>query len=254
MARRKIIAGNWKMNTNAEIAQELVSDIVSEYKSNTPEGVKLVLIPPATFIQGALQQTNDFDHLTVGAQNCSTYKSGAYTGEIAAEMIASLGANYVLVGHSERREYFGETNHQLAEKVNRCLENQLVPVYCCGESLEERKGGTYQKVIEDQIVTALFHLSAIELTHVVIAYEPIWAIGTGETASPAQAQEVHQFIRTLIAESYDQETADEISILYGGSMKPANAKELLAQEDIDGGLIGGASLKANDFLTIAHSY
>ena len=193
---------------------------------------------------------------TVGlaAENCASHKSGAFTGEVSAAMVASTGAQYVILGHSERREYFAETNDMLKEKVDLALENGLKVIFCCGESLEQRENGTFKQVISDEISQSLFHLSAEQMASIVIAYEPIWAIGTGKTATSDQAQEIHAFIRGLLADKYGAQVADDTTILYGGSCKPSNAPELFAKPDIDGGLIGGASLKADDFIGIALSF
>jgi triosephosphate isomerase len=189
----------------------------------------------------------------VGVQNISEYKRGAYTGEVSAEMIQSMNIPYVIIGHSERRSYFHESDDILASKIDRVLYHNLIPIFCCGESLDARKAGNHFDVVKAQLEDGLFHLSKEEIGKVVIAYEPVWAIGTGETASKEQAQEMHRFIRKLIVAKYNQEIADEISLLYGGSVKPGNAEEIFAQPDVDGGLIGGASLKAEDFLAIVNA-
>jgi triosephosphate isomerase len=246
--RKKIVAGNWKMNLNRSEATELINNI-SEHLLDDIQDRHIWIFPPFPFLTDAVRKTAGTP-IKVGAQNCSMYTSGAYTGEVAADMIASCDAELVLVGHSERRQYFNESNLVLTEKINQALSNNLCPVYCVGETLEERQGGKVEEVIEKQLVQALYHLSADKLQQVVIAYEPVWAIGTGETATPDQAQEVHAFIRKVLAGQYGEDVANEISILYGGSVKPANAEELFAMNDIDGGLIGGASLKASDFIAI----
>jgi triosephosphate isomerase len=189
----------------------------------------------------------------LGAQNCSNKESGAYTGEVSVDMLKSVGVNYVIIGHSERREYFKETNQQLAEKVNLALKSGMTPIFCCGETLEQREKGIHIDFVNSQLTESLFHLSESEFLKVVIAYEPIWAIGTGVTASTAQAQEMHEKIRTHLRSKYGK-AADSVSILYGGSCKPDNAKELFACKDVDGGLIGGASLKARDFIDIIKSF
>jgi len=186
----------------------------------------------------------------VGAQNCSNHESGAYTGEISTTMIKSCGVNYVVIGHSERRQYFNEHNQWLAQKIDACLKHQLSPIYCCGETLEEREANKHFEVIEKQIGEALFHLHADAMLQVVIAYEPVWAIGTGKTASTAQAQEVHAFIRGIIANKFGKDIADQITIQYGGSVKPENAAELFSAPDIDGALIGGAALQSRSFTDI----
>lgn len=248
--RKKIVAGNWKMNNTASEAAILANNLT---ELTYAEDVILLVIPPALFIENTIEIFTDSE-IEVGVQNCSNHENGAYTGEISAKMISSIGAQYVIVGHSERRAYFAETNQILSEKINQLLTQKLTPIYCCGEVLEEREAGNHFKVIKNQISEGLFHLSESEITNCVIAYEPVWAIGTGVTASSDQAQEMHAFIRSLLEEKYNQEVADSISILYGGSCKPSNAEELFANKDVDGGLIGGASLVADDFIAIANSF
>ncbi|TXB65941.1 triose-phosphate isomerase [Vicingus serpentipes] len=248
--RDKIVAGNWKMNKNLEEALQLVNELKVANVDLTP---KIIVIPSFPFIN-SIVNTLENSPIKVGAQNCSTQDSGAYTGEVSASMLKSVGAQYVVVGHSERRSYFNEQNEGLAEKVNQCLSNGLTPIYCCGELLEERESNNHFKIVESQINEGLFNLSESKMIDTVIAYEPVWAIGTGVTASPDQAQEMHAFIRALIAQKYNQQVADSISILYGGSCNPKNAKELFSLPDVDGGLIGGASLKSVDFMAIANSF
>lgn len=248
--RDKIVAGNWKMNKSLEEALQLVDELDSLTFDST---VKIIVIPPFPFIYSVVNKLEK-STIKVGAQNCAIQESGAYTGEVAAAMLKSVGASYVVVGHSERRSYFNEQNKDLVEKVNQSLKNNLTPIYCCGELLEERENNNHFKVIESQINEGLFHLSKEEILKSIIAYEPVWAIGTGVTASPEQAQEMHAFIRSLVAQKYNQQIADSISILYGGSCNPKNARELFSLPDVDGGLIGGASLKADDFIAIANSY
>jgi triosephosphate isomerase len=252
MMRKKIIAGNWKMNTNADSSLELAKEIVSE-SASVPSDVTLIAGVPFLFIQ-QVQYVAQNTNLAIAAQDCAATKNGAYTGEVSAEMLQSAGVPYVILGHSERREYFGESHSIIQSKVNRALEVGLQVIFCCGEVLADRKAGNEFKVVEQQIDESLFDLTPTDFERIVIAYEPVWAIGTGETASPEQAQEMHAFIRKLIATKYGESIANATSILYGGSMKPENAKELLAQSDIDGGLIGGASLNADSFITIAQSY
>lgn len=247
--RKTIIAGNWKMNKTAEEAQGLVSEIVNIHRDEINNGAEVVIIPPFVHLSGTYSLIKNSD-VKLGAQNCSEHESGAYTGEISAGMLVSYNASYVIIGHSERRQYFGETNALLAKKVDIALKHNLTPIYCCGETIEQRNAGEHFNVNETQITEGLFHLNADEMKKVVIAYEPVWAIGTGVTASSAQAQEVHAFIRSTIAKKYGNEVAQSITIQYGGSMKPENAAELLAQPDIDGGLIGGAALKSRDFIEI----
>jgi triosephosphate isomerase len=210
----------------------------------------VIVCPPFPYLEMTSDYSDD-SYFMVGAQNVSDQESGAYTGEVSAAMLESMEIDYCIVGHSERRAYYGETDEIVARKVDQLLKHNLRPIVCCGEVLEEREGNRQFDVVKKQITDGLFHLSADEFSNVVIAYEPVWAIGTGKTATPDQAQEMHAFIRNLIAEKYGDEVAENTSILYGGSCKPGNAKELFANKDVDGGLIGGASLKADDFLAIA---
>ncbi len=251
--RKKIVAGNWKMNKTFSEAEDLLFDIADILKKNRPSDVEILVCPPALYLELAADIAHE-NGFSCGAQNLSEHESGAYTGEISATMIASTGATYVIIGHSERRSYFSETDTLLAVKVTQALKHELVPVYCCGEVLAEREAETHFEVVGTQIKKALFHLAADEFEKVVIAYEPVWAIGTGRTASPAQAQEMHAFIRKVLAEKFGTEAAGNTSILYGGSCNAANARELFANPDVDGGLIGGASLKAEDFIKIAGSF
>lgn len=247
--RKYIVAGNWKMNGTLEETQILASEVVNMYNDEVNNGVVAVLCPPFIGIAEVLRLTRG-SAVKVGAQNCHQELSGAYTGEVSAPILASFGVNYIIIGHSERREYFAEGNALLAKKVDQAQANQLTAIYCCGETLSQRESGSHFQVIEQQINEGLFHLSAEKLQQTVIAYEPVWAIGTGKTASAEQAQEIHAFIRSLIAKTYTPVVADSISILYGGSVKPNNAAELFAMADIDGGLIGGAALKSRDFIDI----
>lgn len=247
--RKYIVAGNWKMNGTLEETQILASEVVNMYNDEVNNGVVAVLCPPFIGIAEVLRLTRGSD-VKVGAQNCHQELSGAFTGEVSAPILSSFGVGYVIIGHSERREYFGEGNALLAKKVDQAQANQLTPIYCCGETLGQRESGSHFQVIEQQITEGLFHLNAEKLQQTVIAYEPVWAIGTGKTASSEQAQEIHAFIRSLIAKTYNAAVADSISILYGGSVKPNNAAELFAMADIDGGLIGGAALKSRDFIDI----
>ncbi|MCT4645016.1 MAG: triose-phosphate isomerase [Carboxylicivirga sp.] len=243
--RQNIVAGNWKMNNTLEEGVTLANEVNEILKANKPN-CKVVLGTP--FIHLAEVAKNvDCELVGVAAQNCADKVSGAYTGETSATMVKSTGAQYVILGHSERRAYYGETNAILKEKTDLVLANELTPIFCIGEVLEEREAGKHFDVVKEQIEEALFHLSAEDFGKVVLAYEPVWAIGTGKTASPEQAQEIHAFIRQTLANKYGAEVANETSILYGGSCKPSNAKELFANPDVDGGLIGGASLKAEDF-------
>lgn len=248
--RKKIVAGNWKMNKTAEEATALLSEVVNMIKDEVTGDVEVVLCPPALYLTTARQYLTPGGKISIGAQNCHEKASGAYTGEISAPMLQSIGVEYVILGHSERRQYFEETNAQLAEKVNISLENDLIPIFCCGESRDLRENGDYIGYVKDQITDSLFHLSAESFGKVVIAYEPIWAIGTGLTASSAQAQDMHFELRQHIARQYGDSVAQDTTILYGGSANAQNAAELFAQPDVDGGLIGGASLKSRDFTTV----
>jgi triosephosphate isomerase len=251
--RRKIVAGNWKMNKTLEEAVDLVQDLTDMLTEDILSDTDVIVSPPSVVLPDVVEELWDVDYISVAAQNCHHEKSGAFTGEISAAMIASMEADAVIVGHSERRQYFSETDAQIAEKINRCFEEDLVPIYCCGETLDQRKSDSHFEVVGNQIKEALSHLSDDQMREVVVAYEPVWAIGTGETASPDQAQEMHAHIRSVITEMFTRETAEEVSILYGGSCKPSNAKELFANPDVDGGLIGGASLKAEDFVAIVEA-
>lgn len=247
MNRLKIAAGNWKMNNNYEAGIELTRALVNQ--SQTSEHL-MILGTPFIHLKAVSELIADSAHIKLAAQNCHQAAKGAYTGETSIEMLKSVGVDYVILGHSERRMYFKETNELLVEKVNAVLENGLLPIFCCGEALDIREAGTHETFVANQLRESLFHLSAEDFSKVVIAYEPIWAIGTGVTASPEQAQDMHRIIRLLIAQQYGKKIAEETSILYGGSVKPTNAKDLFAQEDVDGGLVGGASLKAADFMAI----
>ena len=252
--RKKIVAGNWKMNKTQDEGQALASEIINMASAEVTGDVTMVLAPPFIHLSHVGKLVEAANNIFLGAQNCNEYASGAYTGEVSAAMLSSVGARYVILGHSERREYFNETNSQLASKVDIALENGLIPIFCCGESLEIRENGDYVGFVCQQIRESLFHLPADDFSKLVIAYEPIWAIGTGRTASSDQAQEMHAALRSFIASQYDQNVADGLSILYGGSAKPDNAPELFACADVDGGLIGGASLKSRDFVDIIKSF
>ena len=236
------------MNLSFEEADDLtiaIQDAIADYNLQT----EVVICPPLPYLELVTDLAEE-SNFYAGAQNCSQFDNGAYTGEVSAKMLASLGVEFCIVGHSERRKYFNETNEIIAQKVDRLMEQQLIPVVCCGETLEERKDGKHFDVVEKQVKEALFHLKKEDFEHVVIAYEPVWAIGTGETATPAQAVEMHKFIRSLVEKKYGTEIAYNTYILYGGSCNAKNAIDLFANEDIDGGLIGGASLKSGDFVTI----
>lgn len=252
--RKKIVAGNWKMNKNLEEGQALTSEIMHMVADELRNKAKIVLCPPFIHLPVLRGILKDHDTISLGAQNCSEHASGAYTGEVSAVMLQSIGVQYVILGHSERREYFSESNDLLAKKINAALENELAPIFCCGEPLQIREKDMQKEYVQKQVQSSLFHLSAEDLSRIVIAYEPIWAIGTGKTASTDQAQEMHATIRKQLTEKYGEAIANNIPILYGGSVKPDNARELFACLDVDGGLVGGASLKARDFVDIAKSF
>ena len=252
MSRQKIVAGNWKMNKTLAEGTELATAI-KDNLDNTE--VQVIMCTPFIHLTAVAPIVAEVSNLALGAQNCHQNASGAYTGEVSAPMLATLGGvDYVILGHSERRAYFHEDNQILAAKVDAALENNLMPIFCCGEPLEIREAGTHVELVSKQLEEGLFHLSAEAFSKIVIAYEPVWAIGTGVTASPEQAQDMHLAIRELIANKYGAEVADATSILYGGSVKPGNAKEIFGKPDVDGGLIGGASLKVDDFLAIVNSH
>lgn len=250
--RQNIVAGNWKMNKTLQEGIELAKEVNSKVGAITPK-CKVVLGTPFVHITEVVK-TVDASKISVAAQNCADKISGAYTGEVSASMVKSTGAQYVILGHSERRAYYGETNAILKEKTDLALANELKPIFCIGEVLSERESNIHFDIVKQQIEESLFHLSAGDFSKIVLAYEPVWAIGTGKTASSDQAQEMHAFIRQLIVSKYGVEVANNISILYGGSCNAANAKELFANPDVDGGLIGGASLKADDFLAIITAF
>ena len=251
--RRNIVAGNWKSNETFNQADDLINDIAEGLRAFDSTDVDVIVCPPFPYLE-LLQDAAEDVEFFVGAQNVSKFDNGAYTGEVSAQMLQSMNVDYCIVGHSERRKYFFETNQDVAEKVNKLLAVDITPIVCVGESLEDREAGKHFDVIREQVSQGLFHLSAEAMEKVIIAYEPVWAIGTGKTATKEQAQEIHAFIRNMLAEKYSDDTAQEISILYGGSCNAKNAKELFAQQDVDGGLIGGASLKAADFIEIAGSF
>ncbi len=248
--RKKIVAGNWKMNKTFDEANALLSEVVNQVNTDVTNEVTVVICPPSVYLSTARQHIPSGSRIRLGAQNCSGKESGAYTGDVSAAMLKSVGVEYVIAGHSERRHYHGETNAQVAEKVNLVLANGLIPIFCCGESQDTRQNGDFVGFVKGQITDSLFHLSAEEFAHVVFAYEPIWAIGTGLTASSVQAQDMHFEIRRHIADQYGEAVAQDITILYGGSANPHNAADLFAQPDVDGGLIGGASLNARDFILV----
>lgn len=247
MSRKKLIAGNWKMYKTAQEADDTISQIIKNYSGAQNSDVWIA--QPFVYLQKAKEQYAA-SGIAFGAQNCYTKDEGAYTGEISAKMLRSIGCTFVILGHSERRQYFHETDELIYEKILSALQNNLEPVYCCGETLDERNAGNHFAIVQKQIETALFLLSQEQIQKVTVAYEPVWAIGTGVNATPEQAQQMHAHIRTLLSSKFGNTVAANIRILYGGSVKPANAKELFSQDDIDGGLVGGASLVAMDFLKI----
>lgn len=249
--RKKIIAGNWKMNALKQEAEQLINDFTKAYTTLQLSDKKEVIIaPPFPYINMVTNHLTNFPYMYCAAQNCSEHEQGAYTGEVAAKIIASCGAQYVIIGHSERRQYFNETDAILLQKIKQALQQQLTPIFCCGESLLNREQDDYLTFIKAQLDNCIFLLDENDFKKIIIAYEPIWAIGTGKTATPQQAQEIHAFIRNEIAKKYNQETAQQTSILYGGSVNAKNASDLFASADIDGGLVGGASLKAEEFIEI----
>jgi triosephosphate isomerase len=247
--RKKIVAGNWKMNLTLAQGEQLINDIL-QAGLTLKEGQEVVVATPFPYLLKAKALLKNYPGFYVAAQNCASEKSGAYTGEVSAEMLQSIGVDYVILGHSERREYFQESNAMLAKKIDQVLANGLKPIFCCGEPLEIRQAETQNDYVAKQLEESLYHLTEEQLKNVVIAYEPIWAIGTGLTASSAQAQDMHAFIRSQIVNKFGREAALHTSVLYGGSAKPGNAAELFSCPDVDGGLIGGASLVAADFVAI----
>ena len=249
--RKNIVAGNWKMNTTVPEGVKLAQEVNAALEGITAK-CDVVIGVPFTHLTAVKAVIGD--KLGLSAENCADKVKGAYTGEVSAAMVASTGATYVILGHSERRQYYGETAETLKDKVALALDNGLTPIFCIGEVLEERENGTYFDVIKAQVADSLFQLSAEDFGKIVLAYEPVWAIGTGKTATADQAQEIHAFIRGLIAEKYGEQVADDTTILYGGSCKPSNAKELFEKPDVDGGLIGGASLDAESFMGIVTAF
>lgn len=248
--RKKIVAGNWKMNQDFESGKALFAEIAKLATDEVTGSQEIIICPPYLYIPALAATGSANSKISLGAQNCHQKDSGAYTGEISASMLKSVGAAYVILGHSERRQYFGENEELLTEKVNAVLKNGLKPIFCIGETLDERNENRYFDIIKSQLEGGVFHLSAEEFGNIVLAYEPVWAIGTGLTATPEQAQEIHAFIREQLTHKYGASVASETTILYGGSCNPTNAASLFSQPDIDGGLIGGASLKPADFLAI----
>lgn len=247
--RKKIVAGNWKMNHDLSETEMFFVNLKNQV---FPEDVSVMIAPAFTNLYHAFQSLKEHP-VEIVAQNMHAKEEGAYTGEVSAKMLKSVGVKTVILGHSERREYNKESNQELAEKVNTAIENEMTVIFCIGESLEERKSNKHFDLVENQLSEGLFHLKENDWKNIVIAYEPVWAIGTGETASPEQAQEIHEFIRKTIASKYSQNTADGVQILYGGSVKPDNAKEIFSKPDVDGGLVGGASLDVENFMKIVNA-
>jgi len=250
--RKFIVAGNWKMNTTVPEGVTLAKAVVEKSES-VPANVQLIVATPFTHLV-PVAETLKGSKVKLSAENCADKEKGAYTGEVSAAMLASAGCQYTILGHSERRQYYGETDEKLVEKVRLALENCLDIILCVGENLEQREAGKHFEVVTEQIKNVLYHFTEEDMAHIVVAYEPVWAIGTGKTASAEQAEEIHACIRNVLEQKFGKKVADDTTILYGGSCKPSNAKELFAQKDIDGGLIGGAALKADDFIQIALSF
>lgn len=250
--RKNIVAGNWKMNTTLPEGVKLAQEVNEALKNVTPN-CGVIICVPFTHL-ASINNVIDSTKLGLGAENCADHLSGAYTGEVSAPMVASTGATYVILGHSERRQYYGETSETLKEKVALALENNLTPIFCIGEVLEQRENGSYLEVVKKQIEDALFNLSPDDFSKLILAYEPVWAIGTGKTATADQAEEMHAHIRSVVASKYGNEIADNTTILYGGSCKPSNAAQLFAKPDVDGGLIGGASLDCESFMGIVNAF
>jgi triosephosphate isomerase len=249
--RQKIVAGNWKMHKNAEETEDLLNELIDKL----PDDIEAQIIVAPTFVNLASAVEHlEFTNIGVAAQNMHQNESGAFTGEISAEMLKSIGVNIVILGHSERRAYFHETDTLLAQKVSTGLKHDMTIIFCFGEELKDRQNKQHFNIVENQLRDGLFHLENKDWEQIILAYEPVWAIGTGETASPEQAQEMHEFIRETIRKRFGSDVAEDVSILYGGSVKPDNAKEIFSKPDVDGGLIGGAALKASDFAAIVNSF
>ena len=251
--RKQIVAGNWKMNNDLDASKSLVKKIAKGIKKEELKNTRVIVAPTFVNLAKVVKKAKK-TKVEVAAQNMHFEKNGAFTGEISAEMLKSVGVEIVILGHSERREYFGETDAILAKKVDAALANKMEVIFCFGEVLEDRKAGNHFKVVESQIKNGLFHLEASAFKNIVLAYEPVWAIGTGETASPEQAQDMHAFIRKTLSNKYGADLANSVSILYGGSVKPNNAQEIFSKPDVDGGLIGGAALNADDFFAIVNAF
>ncbi len=249
--RKNIVAGNWKMNNDLAETQELISHLKLQMVKEPT--AKVYVAPSFVNLYNTFQSLKG-TVVNVAAQNMHYAENGAYTGEVSAKMLKSIGVNTVILGHSERRALFNETDEMLAKKVNAALENDMEIIFCFGEELKDRKSDKHFELVKKQLENGLFHVSKDAWKNIILAYEPVWAIGTGETASPMQAQEMHKYVRGLVADKFGEEISQDVSILYGGSVKPDNAAEIFAKEDVDGGLIGGASLKAIDFLNIVNSF
>lgn len=249
--RKKIVAGNWKMNTTVPEGVELAKAVVAKAAA-VPSNVGLIVATPATHLASVAAVLDS--RVELSAENCADHVSGAYTGEVSAAMVKSCGATWTILGHSERRQYYGETDEKLVEKTKLALAEGLGVILCVGENLEQREAGKHFDVCEEQVKNVLYNFTAEDMKKIVVAYEPVWAIGTGKTATSAQAEEIHAHIRKVLAAKFGEQVAEDTTILYGGSCKPSNAKELFACKDIDGGLIGGAALKADDFIQIALSF
>ncbi len=248
--RKKIVAGNWKMNKNAEQTEDLLNELIAEIP--TERNVQVIVAPTFVNLASAVDHL-EFTVIDVAAQNMHQAESGAYTGEISADMLKSIGVNTVILGHSERRAIFHETDALIANKVDTALKHNMTIIFCFGEELKDRQSATHFTIVENQLRDGLFHIKAKDWENIVLAYEPVWAIGTGETASPEQAQEMHEFIRETVRKAFGSNVAEDVSILYGGSVKPDNAKEIFSKSDVDGGLIGGAALNAKDFVAIVNA-
>ena len=249
--RKKIVAGNWKMNLDKSSSENLVKEILESTQEK--KDIQIVLSPPFIYLEQVVKDCVSRPDVLIAAQNCSAYDNGAFTGEVSTNMLKSIGVDYVIIGHSERRQFFSESNDLLMNKISLSLSNNLKVIFCCGEDINQREKDLHFEIIEDQLKSTVFKLSVNDFSKIVIAYEPIWAIGTGKTATSDQAQEIHGFIRSLITNNYNKDISDNTTILYGGSCKPSNAKAIFSEDDIDGGLIGGASLKSADFTSIISS-
>ena len=249
--RKKIVAGNWKMNLDKSSSENLVKEILESTQEK--KDIQIVLSPPFVYLEQIVKDCVSRTDVLIAAQNCSAYDNGAFTGEVSTNMLKSIGVDYVIIGHSERRQFFSESNDVLMNKISLSLSNNLKVIFCCGEDINQREKDVHFEIIEDQLKSTVFKLSPNDFSKIVIAYEPIWAIGTGKTATSGQAQEIHGFIRSLIINNYNKDISNNTTILYGGSCKPSNAKAIFSEDDIDGGLIGGASLKSADFTSIISS-